>query len=136
MGWFPMASRDFEPFKPFVPYTPAHAAPTPWGPRAQQFTKARQVPMPDLPALVSMPGGGGTTSFIGRVVSGSGANYRVTIYDQGPQFDSTIGDVNVTILMIDSREQIPAGTWISPIMQFTDGDGNDSYFAQVPVWMD
>lgn len=76
-------------------------------------------------------GGGGSSSvFMGKVVSGSGASYVVELYPGGPNSDP--GDhVAVGIPMIDSDEQIPAGTWLSPIIQF-----GDTYACQPPVWMD
>lgn len=131
-----MADWSFDSFRGFSPYKPRHEAPSPWGSRPLDWTVSRRTPFPDLPPLMLPVADAGTTSFIGRVVSGSGANYRVTIYDQGPQFDSTIGDVEVTILMISRDDQIPEGTWLCPVMQFVDGDGNETYFAQPPVWMD
>lgn len=129
-----MADWAFEDFRGFSPYKPRHSAPSPWGTKSLDWTVSRRTPFPDMPPLLLSPDAG-TTSFIGRVVSGSGVNYRVTIFDQGPQFDSTIGEVDVTILMMSQEEQIPEGTWLCPVMQFTDDIGNDFYYAQPPVWM-
>lgn len=109
-----------------------------WPERPPFTQRARRIPFPELPNLAPIiPAGGGSdsTSFLGRVVSGSGNQYIVTIYDNGPGFDSTIGDVLVTIPQISANEVIPPGIWLSSIMQFTDNDGNDIYYCQPPVWV-
>ncbi len=69
-----------------------------------------------------------TSTFPGKVVSGSGATYSVDIYQNG--LSQTATRVTVTQLQIDASETIPADTWATVTRQ---SDG--SYFMQVPVWM-
>lgn len=110
-----------------------------WPERPRLNQRARRIPFPDLPNLapiIPVGGDAGTTSFLGKVVSGGGNKYTVTIYDNGPDADSSIGDVTVFIPQIAAEEVIPPGTWLSAIMQFTDNDGNDVYYCQPPVWLD
>lgn len=87
-------------------------------------------------------GGGGTTTFLGKVESGSGDTYKVTLYQNGPKGSPDAQPVDVTVPMIDPSDQIPAGTWIAPIFQFpapADEFGNAGtgsvYSCQPPVWM-
>lgn len=82
----------------------------------------------------SPPGGGGSTVFLGQVVSGTGATYQVTLFPNGPTQDAG-STVTVTIPMIDPTDTIAPDTWINPIFQGADTDGNTIYFCQVPVWM-
>lgn len=92
--------------------------------------------------LPFVPGGsGGTTTFLGKVKSGKGDTYQVTLYPNGPK--GAAGEVvEVTIPFIDPDDQIPGGTWINPIFQFPRPAGTfgptqieSVYSCQVPVWM-
>jgi hypothetical protein len=84
----------------------------------------------------SAPGGSaGSAVFMGKVVSGTGATYQVTLYSSGPTGAGDAPDVSVTIPTIDPSEQIDAGTWLSAIFLFADADGNDIYSCQPPIWM-
>ncbi len=85
-----------------------------------------------------LPGGGGTTTFLGKVVSGTGDTYRVDIYGHGSNHDATLEAVVVTIPEIDPDDEIPVGTWINPIFKFTntvDGRSVTTYQCQPPVWL-
>lgn len=93
-------------------------------------------------ARPSAGGGGGATVFMGKVSSGSGDTYQVTLYSGGPDAPADSPDVKVKIPMIDLADQIPADTWIGPIFQFPAtagvfGDSGEefSYYCQPPVWM-
>lgn len=83
---------------------------------------------------LGLGGGGGTTTFLGKVVSGTGNTYRVDIYGVGSTGDPTTR-VTVIIPEIDPDEEIPVGTWLNPIFQFTPGVGNPTYECQVPIWL-
>jgi hypothetical protein len=80
-------------------------------------------------------GGGGTTVFVGKVVSGSGDTYQVRLYQAGPDGDPDEDPVEVTIPTIDPAERIPADTWLFGVFQFQDADGDDTYYAQPPIWL-
>jgi hypothetical protein len=80
-------------------------------------------------------GSGGTTVFLGQVVSGSGDTYSVNLFGSGTAQAST-ATVTVTIPQIATTETIPATTWLQAVYQFTDSSGNVTYEAQVPVWLD
>lgn len=69
------------------------------------------------------PGGGGTP---GKIVSGSGANYKVQLYPDGVTPKSTVDAVQ---LQIDPAEKIPAGTWVSATKV------GAKYVLFVPVWL-
>ncbi|MBX6314763.1 MAG: hypothetical protein IRY99_17880, partial [Isosphaeraceae bacterium] len=69
--------------------------------------------------------------FMGKVVSGSGDTYEVKLYPDGPDGAPDQETVTVTIPMIADDEKIEADTWINPVFKF-----GDTYFCQVPVWMD
>ncbi len=75
----------------------------------------------------------GTTTFLGKVVSGTGDTYRVSLYGSGSGEDPT-DTVTVTIPEIDPDEEIPVGTWLNPIFQFTNGT-TVTYECQVPIWL-
>ncbi len=74
-------------------------------------------------------GSGGTTVFLGRVVSGTGNTYVVELYGKGSSQAAT-KTVTATVPQIADEEQIPPDTWIGAVHQF---DG--SYEFQPPVWI-
>jgi hypothetical protein len=75
-------------------------------------------------------GGGDASVFVGKVMSGFGAAYKVELYPSGLTADP--GDtVDVIVPVIADGEQIPAGSTIVPIVQ-----AGDLYYYQPPVWMD
>jgi hypothetical protein len=87
---------------------------------------------------------GGTTTFLGKVVSGTGNTYKVDIYGNGDTQPATMPGVTVTIPQIDSAETIPPGTWLNPIFQFTIPSLDPLtgqpitikvYQCQIPVWL-
>lgn len=96
-----------------------------------EFTKIPFGPTP-MPA----GGGGGATTFLGKIVSGTGDTYQVDLYPNGPS--QSKGDtVEAVVPMIDKSDTVPAGTWVSPVFFFA-GDGDqipDSYSFQPPVWL-
>ena len=65
----------------------------------------------------------------GKVVSGSGAEYVVDLFPNGPGKETT-GAVSVRVPYIADDETIDPGTWLTGIMKFDDG-----YWVQPPVWM-
>ena len=76
------------------------------------------------------------TTFMGQVVSGTGSSYQVNLFSNGPT--DVVDDnmpITVTIPMIDPNETIPKDTWLAPIFQFSDANGNPIYSCQPPVWM-
>jgi hypothetical protein len=81
-------------------------------------------------------GGGGTNVFMGTVQSGTGATYEVTLYQDGPDGTPDSSPVEVTIPQIDPNEKIPAGTWLTGIISFTDSQGNTTFACQVPIWLE
>jgi hypothetical protein len=82
----------------------------------------------------SAGGAGGTSSFLGKVVSGSGDTYTVQLYPAGKE--GTAGaSVTVKVPQIASDDAIPADTWIAPVMRYTDSDGVVHYQFQPPVWL-
>ncbi len=85
---------------------------------------------------VPISGGGGTTAFLGKVVSGSGDTYVVDLYGNGSGRVKT-ATVSVTIPQIADDEQIPAGTWINPVFRFTvvGIETTTTYECQVPIWV-
>lgn len=84
----------------------------------------------DTPIL---PPGAGTTAYLGKVVSGSGDAYKVALYPDGKDGDA--GDtVDVSVPQIADGEQIPAKTWIAPILQ-VDHDGKTEWWYQPPIWL-
>lgn len=78
--------------------------------------------------------GGGTTVYIGKVVSGTGDTYEMKLFNP----DTTLPDqiVEVKILQIDHDETIPANTFVPGVFTYTDKDGNTTFYAQVPVWIE
>lgn len=75
----------------------------------------------------SQGGGGGGTP--GKVISGSGQTYQVTLYPSGPA-GAAGQTVSVTQLDIASDAAIPEDTWTI----VTQSGG--SYYMQVPVWLE
>lgn len=65
----------------------------------------------------------------GKVVSGTGAEYIVNLFPNGPGKETT-GAVSVRIPFIADTEAIEPGTWLTGIQKFDDG-----YWCQPPVWM-
>ncbi len=103
-----------------------------------------------------LPGGGGTgtTAFLARVVSGTGDTYLVDIYGNGAAHSKTNpspagGSVDIknpdsgppvmaTVPEIDPDEEIPAGTWISALYQFSNivnGQTAITFEFQCPIWI-
>ncbi len=99
-------------------------------------------------------GGGGTTVFLARVVSGSGDTYLVDVYGNGADHATTNpspagGAVNIknsdsgppvtaTVPQIHPAETLPVGTWISALYQFSnvvDGQTAITFEFQPPVWL-
>ncbi len=83
-------------------------------------------------------GGGATTSFLGKVISGTGNRYKVALYGNGSSQPST-ATVTATVPQIDPNEQIPADTWIAAVHAFT-SIGPDlnpvvTYEFQPPVYL-
>lgn len=71
----------------------------------------------------------------GRVVSGTGSNYRVNVYARSTFV--SMGQVNATQLQIDPDEQIPSGTWCQ-VLGFpvtTNGVTTATYYLFVPIWL-
>lgn len=96
----------------------------------------------------------GTTTFLAKVVSGTGDTYLVDIYGNGSKQPPTNPDpegtavnlknktsgpsVTATVPQIDPSETIPAGTWISALYEFTlviDGVTTTVFEFQPPVWL-
>jgi hypothetical protein len=82
--------------------------------------------------------GGGTTVFLGRVVSGSGATYIVDLFGHGSGRAAT-ARVEATVPQIYEFETIPAGTWLAAVHKFVDirdpADPITTYEFQPPIWM-
>jgi hypothetical protein len=94
----------------------------------------------------------GTTTFLAKVVSGSGGTYLVNIYGNGstqpPTNPQPGGKVNVkdktsgppvtaTIPQFNSMDSLPAGTWISALYEFTlpTDPPTTTYEFQPAIWL-
>lgn len=73
------------------------------------------------------------TSFLGRVVSGTGDTYQVALHGNGSSQAAT-ATVSATVPQIDAAETIPAGTWLAAVHAFTVA-GVTVYEFQPPVWL-
>jgi hypothetical protein len=87
-------------------------------------------PTPSMPSA----GGGGTTIFIGQVVSHDSSGAQVTLYPDGPDNDPG-DDVTVTIQDLDPEEKLDAETWLYSIFELSDADGNKKYYCKPPMWV-
>lgn len=120
-----------------APFTPPPAAPVvPYLPK--RFVYPKPTPGPDFPQPVMPSDGGGAGGTIGKVVSGSGDTYQCVLYSNGPDnaSDNNGQSQTVKILMSETSDQIPTGTWLFGVLQLEDADGNPLYYAQYPVWLD
>jgi hypothetical protein len=78
-------------------------------------------------------GAGGTTTFLGKIISGTSDTYIVDLYGSGSGEDPT-DRVTVTIPEIHPAEELPVGMWLNPIFQFTNG-ATVTYETQIPIWL-
>lgn len=93
------------------------------------------VPPLDIGNFASPIGSGsGTIVYIGKVVSGTGDTYEMKLFNP----DTTQPDqiVEVKILQIDHGETIPPNTFVPGVFPYTDRDGNTTFYAQVPLWIE
>jgi hypothetical protein len=110
-------------------------APFVWNPETASY---QEMPwkFPEMPDSIKPLGAAtaGTTVFIGKVVSGSGDTYQVTLYPDGK--DGEPGDtVEVEIDSMHEDEELDPDTWLYGIFQFGAGD-EATYTCKVPVWME
>lgn len=84
---------------------------------------------------------GGSSVTLGKVVSGSGATYKVALYASGPAQPST-ATVTATVPQIAKGEVVPPGTWIAAVVRAsvrtTSGVSaviGTTYSFQPPVWL-
>ncbi len=78
--------------------------------------------------------GGGTTVFIGRVVSGAGDTYVVDLLGHG-YLDDPTARVNVKIPQIATDEQLPEGFILPAVHKLTNRAGQTVYQSQPAVWV-
>jgi hypothetical protein len=93
---------------------------------------------PTVPPLeIDAPSGGGTKTFLGQVVSHtSGQPAKVNLFPDGPEAaPDPNGPFKVKIPTLANGETLPTDMWIPAVLQFQDADGNDIYYAQVPIWL-
>lgn len=96
----------------------------------------------DTESLTAIPRGAHLTwGTLGKVVSGTGETWRVTIYPDGPPATGTgasspaTEDVDVICLGAGPNFTAPVGKWIGPIGAFPNpGDGDDIYVYQPSWW--
>jgi hypothetical protein len=110
---------------------------------------------------IGLPVKAGTTTFLARVVSGSGGMYAVNVYGNGSKMPATnpadkhtainLKDTtvyapipNATIPQFNSSDALPAGTWISALYEFSqptddptlpEGTLDYTYEFQPAVWL-
>lgn len=81
--------------------------------------------------------GGGTSTFLGKVVGGSGVVYTVALYGGGPDLAPT-AVVTATVPQLD--DTISPGTWIAAVHEFVradrDGEPILTYAFQPPIWLE
>lgn len=80
-------------------------------------------------------GGGGNSTYMGKVMSGTGNTYQVNLYLSGPDDSSNTQPVQVKIPQIDPSDKISPDTWLTGIILFTDSSGNPAYYCQPAIWM-
>jgi len=77
---------------------------------------------------------GGSVALLGRVVSGSGTNYTVELYEAGADKPATRTRA-VRALGIAEDATLPPGTWLPVFAAGADDKGNPNLWVIPPVWL-